>query len=64
MQIDESASIICPYCGESFEITTDLSQGEQQSYIEDCYVCCRPITIEVGVNGQGELIINTKHENE
>ena len=64
MQAIESKLILCPYCGESFEITIDLSQG-QQKYIEDCYVCCQPITIDINVDEQGELSsINARHENE
>ena len=64
MQAIESSVILCPYCGESFEIAVDVSAG-QQTYIEDCYVCCRPITIDIHVNEQGELsAIDAKHENE
>jgi len=33
----------CPHCGEPIESTPDPGGGEQQSYIEDCSVCCRPI---------------------
>ncbi len=64
MQVIESSVILCPYCGESFEIMVDISAG-QQTYIEDCYVCCRPITININVNEQGEFVsIDAKHENE
>lgn len=64
MQAIESSVILCPYCGESFEIAVDVSAG-QQTYIEDCYVCCRPITIDIHVNEQGEIsTIDAKHENE
>lgn len=34
----------CPYCGELIELLVDCSLAEQ-SYIEDCSVCCRPIVI-------------------
>jgi hypothetical protein len=34
----------CPHCWETIEITLDLSV-EQQSYIEDCPVCCKPMTV-------------------
>jgi transcription elongation factor Elf1 len=44
----------CPYCGESFETELDLSAGSQQ-YVEDCYVCCRPIEFRVEVDAEGEL---------
>ncbi len=32
----------CPYCGERFSTTLDMSGGSQE-YIEDCQICCRPI---------------------
>ena len=44
-----SKQIYCPYCGESIEIFIDTSVQEQQ-YIEDCSVCCRPIEMEVVVD--------------
>jgi Cysteine-rich CPXCG len=50
----EAAVIHCPYCGEGFETTIDLSAGSQ-SYIEDCAVCCRPIEIVLRVDDEGEL---------
>jgi hypothetical protein len=40
------AEIECPYCGESFTISVDTSQGDQ-TMIEDCTVCCRPMSIEL-----------------
>ena len=46
----------CPYCGESIAIVIDLSVDEQ-SYIEDCSVCCRPITFSVAVDGAGESAV-------
>ncbi|HSC47655.1 MAG TPA: CPXCG motif-containing cysteine-rich protein, partial [Gammaproteobacteria bacterium] len=36
--------IQCPYCGETIEIVVDCSI-ENQRYIEDCQVCCRPIDL-------------------
>jgi hypothetical protein len=51
----EYASIQCPYCGESYEATVDLSAGSQ-SYVEDCAICCRPIEVALRVGDDGELI--------
>jgi hypothetical protein len=51
----ESVTIHCPYCGEGYETTVDLSAGSQ-SYIEDCAVCCRPIEIVLRVDEDGELL--------
>jgi hypothetical protein len=42
--------IHCPYCAEALEIQLDLSAGDQ-SYIEDCQVCCQPMLISYSVNG-------------
>jgi uncharacterized protein (DUF2225 family) len=40
------AEITCPHCGESFPLEIDTSQSEQ-SIIEDCTVCCRPINLTI-----------------
>jgi hypothetical protein len=36
--------ITCPHCGEVFPLQIDTSQPEQ-TLIEDCTVCCRPINL-------------------
>jgi len=36
--------ITCPHCGEAFPLQIDTSQSEQ-TLIEDCTVCCRPINL-------------------
>jgi len=36
--------IRCPYCDEIMEIVIDLSAGDQ-SYVEDCEVCCQPMQV-------------------
>ena len=59
----ESKKIQCPYCGETIDIVIDCSV-EQQSYIEDCQVCCRPINIDVSVDQNGQLSVFVTHENE
>jgi hypothetical protein len=51
----ETVSIQCPYCGESYETTVDLSAGSQR-YVEDCAVCCRPIEIALRVDDDGGLL--------
>jgi len=42
--MEESASIICPFCGQRFEITIDTSIPEQR-FTTDCEVCCRPFEV-------------------
>lgn len=36
----------CPYCWEQISMLIDISQN-QQTYIEDCEICCNPIQISV-----------------
>lgn len=56
-------SIQCPYCGESIEIVIDDSV-EHQQYVEDCWVCCRPIDIEVFVDAESGINVACRSENE
>jgi hypothetical protein len=46
MNLLEYSLIHCPYCGEASEFAIDCSIATQ-SYIEDCPICCRPITLKV-----------------
>jgi len=64
MNMLEERNVRCPYCGESFSTTIDCSAGNQQ-YIEDCYVCCRPIIFNIEIDTDGTLInLWTQRENE
>jgi hypothetical protein len=56
-------SIQCPYCGETIEVVVDESV-EQQQYVEDCQVCCRPINLSVSVQTDGSVGIRAWAENE
>jgi len=51
-----------PYCGEPAEAVLDLSGGDQ-SYIEDCPVCCRPILFHLQTDGH-EWMLDVHTENE
>ncbi len=53
----------CPYCGESISVLIE-SSIEQQEYIEDCQVCCRPITLKVQLTHDGGIAVAALHENE
>lgn len=57
------STVQCPYCWELIEVLIDSSVNEQ-AYIEDCQVCCRPINFSVIVNESGTFNINVAHENE
>ena len=40
---------VCPYCGENVSMLIDLNLNNQK-YIEDCEVCCRPIELSFSVS--------------
>ncbi len=44
----EPYQVECAYCGEQFEVMIDCSI-EQQSYIEDCAVCCQAMQFSVSI---------------
>lgn len=52
----------CPYCGEAFETSIDCTIDSQE-YIEDCYVCCRPILFEVTLDSD-DVFVTVRHEND
>ena len=52
MNLIESHEALCPHCGEPINLTLDLSVPEQ-SYVEDCSVCCQPMVVSyTSVDGE------------
>ncbi|MEO5962755.1 MAG: CPXCG motif-containing cysteine-rich protein [Thermomonas sp.] len=51
----------CPYCGEVISLALDGSAGSQR-YIEDCHVCCRPITVMLDVDADGDACVRVQSE--
>ena len=63
MSVFEEEKTYCPYCGELIDLLIDVSMvGE--TYVEDCFVCCRPIVVSVQANEGGGLSVDTKTEND
>ncbi|MGA9532415.1 MAG: CPXCG motif-containing cysteine-rich protein [Anaerolineales bacterium] len=58
MCLNTHAAVICPHCGEQVDVDVDPSGGRQQRYIEDCWVCCRPIEVVVEVRPTGEIDVD------
>ena len=50
---DGTAEVVCPYCAQTVEISVDAGGGEEQEYVEDCPVCCRPWRVLVTVDDDG-----------
>ena len=55
--MQDEASYFCDACGEEIVVPIDLSAGDEQTYTEDCPVCCRPMVIHVAMNEHGEISV-------
>lgn len=51
----EEKYIQCPHCWEQISMLIDLSVDEQ-TYVEDCEICCNPLEIKVVIEG-GQVIL-------
>jgi hypothetical protein len=43
----DEARYLCPVCGEEIVIPVDISQGKHQEFVEDCPICCSPVSIRL-----------------
>ena len=59
----ETHLIDCPYCGEQLEVAVDLSVRYQE-YIEDCQVCCSPMTLVVTLGDDRTVSIDARSDDE
>jgi hypothetical protein len=55
------ASYPCSSCGEEIVVMVDPSGGEQ-TYVEDCPVCCRPVVLRVELTDAGEASLHAEAE--
>jgi 5-methylcytosine-specific restriction endonuclease McrA len=62
-RMQNTAEYTCAYCGEQNLTFVDLSAGGQQSYVEDCQVCCRPNVLYVRVDEETlDIEIDSEYE--
>jgi hypothetical protein len=55
------ASFQCPYCGEPADIEVEPSdEPGDQTYVEDCSVCCRPWSVRVHTDAEGEVVVTVE----
>ena len=54
--VNDSARVRCPYCRERVELFVD--PDTEGSYVEDCAVCCRPWTVTVTNDEEGERSVD------
>jgi len=48
---DAVAKVVCPYCRQRVELFVDPETSG--SFVEDCAVCCRPWSVQVSVDEDG-----------
>lgn len=56
------ATYVCDSCGEEIVVPVDISAGARQEYVEDCPVCCHPMTLQVDIDPHGDARIEGVHE--
>jgi len=49
----------CPYCWERFVLLVDASV-DQQEYVEDCEICCRPIDFSIDIDADGRPAVDAR----
>jgi len=54
----------CPYCGEWGVVFVDPGGGEEQTYVEDCPVCCRPTTVHAREEEPGGFAVGLARQDE
>ena len=59
----DSHEVVCPYCWETIELELDLSAGDQ-TYTEDCAVCCQPLLVRLAVAADGSHAVDVAREND
>ena len=61
MQLQDEHAVACPYCGEPITLLVDYTGGDQQ-YVEDCFVCCRPIVVRVEVGVEVNVFVGREDD--
>ena len=59
---EAEASYFCSACGEEIVVPVDLTAGEEQEYVEDCPVCCRPHLLRLTVDDEGRVTLQATAE--
>jgi len=64
MRNRDQVRIGCPYCGEEIDVQIDIVRDDEE-YMEDCAVCCRPILLHVARDENGwPLVSATRNPSE
>ena len=59
---EHQASYVCGACGEEIVIPVEIGAGEEQEYVEDCPVCCRPNLLRISADDDGHVRVDAELE--
>jgi len=54
-ELSEYIPVMCPYCGETSELTFEDEGWSRQSYVQDCPVCCQPWQVDLVRDADGDV---------
>jgi hypothetical protein len=61
--MEENIEVVCPCCGEPS--TVSVTPGEEdEEFVQDCPVCCRPWTVRVKIRRDGTAEVTVGAEGE
>jgi hypothetical protein len=61
--MQDTTEYTCAFCGETNVTFVDFSAGMQQSYVEDCQVCCQPNVLFIQIDEDTlDIEINSEPE--
>jgi hypothetical protein len=60
--MQDEASYYCDSCGEEIVVPIDFAAGTEQTYVEDCPVCCHPMVIHVEIDDDGNVSVTGEAE--
>jgi hypothetical protein len=61
---DTVAQVWCPCCGERFAVPLDPGGAVVQRYVEDCQICCRPLSLTVRWDARGTANVDAVPEDD
>ncbi len=64
MSLEQYEDFICPYCGQTNQLSVDVMGGTTQEFVVDCEVCCAPIAVRLKMRGEDVLTLEVRKENE
>ncbi|MGF1642514.1 MAG: CPXCG motif-containing cysteine-rich protein [Thiotrichales bacterium] len=54
IRLTDDFDVQCPYCGSLLTLTLDLT-AVGPMFIEDCHVCCSPMTLQPEYDDSGRI---------